>query len=185
MKYLLTGETTERLEFRLLNISDFDSWLPLFETENIVPFLALDPKLTVRERCEFWFEKAFNRYENDLGGMNVLVEKSSGLMIGQSGLLLQNVNGMERMEIGYSILPQYWRKGYAFEAANKCKNFAFENNFVSSLMSMVHPDNLGSEKVAIKNGMTLERYMHYYEGTPVKIFSIEKQNWHSQQNLLL
>lgn len=178
MKYLLTGETTERLEFRLLKTSDFDAWLPLFESENIVPFLGLDPKLTVRERCEFWFNKSFARYENDQGGMNVLVDKSSGKMVGQCGLLIQDVEGLERMEIGYSILPEHWRKGFAFEAARKCKNFAFENNFVTSLMSMMHPNNIGSEKVAIRNGMTLERYLDFYKGTPANIFSIEKKNWH-------
>lgn len=177
MKYLLTGETTERLEFRLLTPADFDAWLPLFETENIVPFLGLDPKLSVRERCEFWFQKAFTRYEKDRGGMNVLVDKSSGKMVGQAGLLIQKVEGVERMEVGYSILPQNWRLGYAFEAAQKCKNFAFEKNFVSSLMSMVHPDNLGSEKVAIRNGMTLEKHIDDYNGTPVNIFSIKKKNW--------
>ncbi|MEM7186167.1 MAG: GNAT family N-acetyltransferase [Bacteroidota bacterium] len=177
MKYLLQGETTNRLKFRLLDASDFDDWLPLFETENIVPFLGLDPKLSVTERCEFWFEKAFKRYANDTGGMNVLVDKKTGKMVGQAGLLIQDVNGEERMEIGYSILPQHWRKGYAFEAAQKCKNYAFENNFSSRLMSMVHPDNVGSEKVARRNGMTHETYLEFYKGTPVNIFSIEKKNW--------
>ncbi len=177
MKYLLTGETTNRLEFRLLSPSDFDDWLPLFEVENIVPFLGLDPKLTVRERCEYWFDKAFHRYENDEGGMNVLVDKQSGKMVGQAGLLIQEVEGEKRMEVGYSILPKNWRMGYAFEAAQKCKDFAFENNFTSRLMSMVHPDNVGSAKVAIKNGMTLEKHLDSFEGTPVNIFSIEKKNW--------
>jgi len=179
MKYLLTGETTERLEFRLLATSDFDAWLPLFKAENIVPFLGLDPKLTVRERCEFWFNKAFARYENDQGGMNVLIDKTTGKMVAQAGLLIQNIEGVERMEVGYSVLPEHWGKGFAFEAAQKCKNFAFENNFVTSLMSMVHVDNLGSEKVAIRNSMTLEQYIDCYEGIPVNIFSIEKKNWHS------
>lgn len=179
MKYLLTGETTERLEFRRLATSDFDAWLPLFKSENIVPFLGLDPKLTLRERCEFWFNKAFTRYENDQGGMNVLIDKTTGKMVGQAGLLIQNIEGVERMEVGYSVLPAHWRKGFAFEAAQKCKNFAFENNFVTSLMSMVHVDNLGSEKVAIRNSMTLEQHIDCYEGIPVNIFSIEKKNWHS------
>lgn len=179
MKYLLTGESTERLDFRLLEMSDFDTWLPLFETENIVPFLGLDPKLTVQQRCEFWFNKCFTRYEKNHGGMNVLVDKSTGKMVGQSGLLIQNIEGLERMEIGYSILPEHWGKGFALEAAQKCKNFAFENNFTTSLMSMMHPDNIGSEKVAIRNGMTHEQYMDYYKGTPVNIYSIEKKNWQS------
>ena len=33
----------------------------------------------------------------------------------------------------------------------KCKNYAFENNLSDSLISMIHVENIGSEKVALKN----------------------------------
>ena len=81
------------------------------------------------------------------------------------------------MEIGYSILPKYWHKGYASESAIKCKNYAFENNLSDSLISMVHVENIGSEKVALKNGMILEQKIDSYEGSPVNIFRIDKKKW--------
>ena len=172
MKYLLTGQETERLKFRLLKSEDFDSWTHLFKAKNIADYLDLDPKLSESELCKKWFDKVFHRYENELGGMNVLIDKKTNRLIGQCGLLIQTIENIERLEVGYSILPEYWNQGFASEAAIKCKNYAFENNFADSLISMVHIENSGSEKVALKNGMTFEKKLKSFN-----IFRIDKENW--------
>lgn len=175
MKYLLTGEESERLKFRLLEKNDFETWVPFFENSDTARFLALDPKNTQEELCDFWFDKAFNRYKNDLGGMNVLIDKTSGEFIGQCGLLVQEVEGKTRLEVGYSILPKFWGKGFAAEAAIKCKEFAFEKNFTESLISIIHPENIASEKVAIKNGMSLIKQIEGdFLGMPANLFQINK-----------
>ena len=176
MKYLLTGETTERLKFRLVTQDDFDAWLPLFKEDNVAKFLGIDQNLSQREQCEFWFKKVFHRYENGLGGMNALIDKSTNSFVGQCGLLIQNVDNEERLEIGYSIRPKYWGKGYAQEAAKKCKDFCFENEFTDNLMSMMHVDNIASEIVAIKNGMTFEKQTKEF-----KVFSISRATWLDQK----
>jgi len=81
MNYLLTGEETERLTFRVLEESDFNDWLPLFNKKEAALFLGLDTTLSARKLCIKWFEKAFYRYENDKGGMNVLVDKKPGFSV--------------------------------------------------------------------------------------------------------
>ena len=43
MKYLLTGEESERLVFRLLHQDDFDLWLPFFEDKSVAPFFSNGP----------------------------------------------------------------------------------------------------------------------------------------------
>ena len=174
MNYLLTGEESERLKFRVLKKSDFKDWQPLFEEKEVAIYLGLDTTLSRKELCEKWFEKAFWRYENNKGGMNVLVDKKTNKMVGQSGLLIQNVNGQEYLEVGYSILPEYWGRGYASEAAQKCKEFAFANDFRDELVSMIHVDNIASQKVALKNGMTLFKQLDSYLGMPINIFKVKK-----------
>lgn len=169
--YLLTGQETKRLLFRKLKLADFDAWLPFHQnplSSNFWEGLPEDPI----DACQHWFDKAFYRYENKLGGMNALIDKKTNEFIGQCGLLVQTVDGIKELEIGYSILPKHWRQGYATEAAQKCKMFAKENNFVESIISTIHIDNIPSQKVAIKNGMHLDKTT-VYNNNPVHIFRIQ------------
>lgn len=176
MKYILEGQETERLKFRLLKESDFDKWLVFFRDSGAAGFLGILGLKTPEEQCRKWFEIAFNRYKNDLGGMNALIDKSSGEFIGQSGLLVQEVDGQSELEVSYSIMPQFWNKGYATEAATKCRNYAFEKDYAQSLISIIHVDNLQSQSVALKNGMSKSRQT-IFKKMPVNIYRIDKPHW--------
>jgi len=173
MNYLLLNQETERLSFRALTEADFNAWLPFFEDKEILTYFGIDPNLSQHKLCENWFVKVFDRYEDNLGGMNAIILKETGKLIGQCGLLIQTVQGKDRLEVGYSLLPEFRGFGYGSEAAIKCKEFAFENSFAEQLMSMIHVDNKASEKVALKNGMSLESIIDY-EGMMAKIYTIEK-----------
>ena len=116
-------------------------------------------------------QQSFERYKNNSGGHNVLIEKQTGKRIGMCGLLIQEVDEISELEIGYSIHPENWKQGFASEAAQKCRDFAFENNFAESLISIVHVDNKASAKVAQNNGMTLDKTT-VYKGIPVNIFRV-------------
>ncbi|MGD2035708.1 MAG: GNAT family N-acetyltransferase [Bacteroidales bacterium] len=176
MKYLLKGQESARLAFRSLVRDDFNTWMPFFEDRTAVGFLGLADIGNQTEQCEKWFEITENRYKNDLGGLNVLIDKVSDKFVGQCGLLIQEVDGIQELEIGYSILPEHRNKGYATEAAQKCRDYAFENNFTDSLISIVHVDNIRSEKVAKKNGMTFIKKTIFRE-IPVNIFRITRTDW--------
>ena len=164
MNYLLTDQETERLCFRVLTKEDFQNWLPFFEDKLILTYFGIDPNLPKNELCENWFKKVFHRYENDLGGLNAIILKETGELIGQCGLLIQTVEGKKRLEVGYSLLPNYRGKGYATESAVNTR---------TNHISMIHVDNISSENVALKNGMSLESIIDY-EGMPANIYCIKK-----------
>ncbi|MFC4219441.1 GNAT family N-acetyltransferase [Flagellimonas marina] len=171
-KYLLENESSERLLFRKIAPSDFDDWLPFYRNPKSTQFwegLPSDPT----EACHTQFNRIFERYENDLGGMNALILKETGELVGICGLLVQVVDDVEELEIGYSVLPKFWLQGYAFEAAQKCKEYAFANKFSGSLISIIHVDNIPSQKVALKNGMYLDKTTDYKDN-PVHIFRVTK-----------
>ncbi|KPM30632.1 GCN5-related N-acetyltransferase [Croceitalea dokdonensis DOKDO 023] len=169
-RYLLTGETTERLIFRNVRPADFDHWLPFYQNPASTQYwtgIPSNPKLA----CTQQFKAIFNRYEKNLGGLNALIHKNTKTLIGMCGLLLQVVDDVEELEIGYSILPTYWRNGYALEAAQKCKRFAFGNQLGKTLISIIHVDNIPSQKVALKNGMEIEKTTTY-KSNPVEIWRV-------------
>jgi len=177
MKYLLEGEETERLLFREIRDSDFKEWLTFFQ-DPITSLHWNEEKESALRECEKWYAKQQWRYEHDQGGMNVLTEKSSGKLIGHCGLLVQMVDDISELEIGYSLLPEFWNKGYAFEAALRCKEVAFKNQFADSLISIISLTNVPSQKVALKNGMTIDKQTEYH-GNKVYIFRISRSTHRS------
>jgi ribosomal-protein-alanine N-acetyltransferase len=175
MKYLLDGIESERLLFRKILPCDFDLWLPFFHDP--ASFEHWSPLVDKPEReCRKWFVRQAERYENDEGGMNALIEKGSGSFIGFCGLLIQIIDGTREMEVGYSLLANGRNKGFATEAARKCMHFAFENDFTDSIISIISLTNSPSANVAIKNGMQIERQTIYRENM-VNIFRVLKSEW--------
>ncbi|UII75042.1 GNAT family N-acetyltransferase [Flagellimonas sp. HMM57] len=171
-KYLLEDETTQRLLFRKVTPSDFDHWLPFYLNPLSTKYWdGLEPDPI--KACTEQFDRIFERYEMNLGGMNALVSKDTKQLVGLCGLLVQSVDGAEELEIGYSILPKFWLQGFAFEAAKKCRDYAFQNNFSDSLISIIHIDNIPSQKVAEKNGMFLDKTTTYKDN-PVHIFRVNQ-----------
>ena len=172
MKYLLTGCDSKRLFFRKIHISDFNDWLVFHNDPKTSAHWSSDLKSPEIE-CKAWYKWQFHRYENDLGGMNALIEKNTGRLVGHCGLLVQKVDDIEELEIGYSILPEFWNKGYATEAAIKCRDYAFENNLTDSLISIISLSNKASAKVAKRMGMTIDKLTEY-NSNKVNIFKVIK-----------
>jgi RimJ/RimL family protein N-acetyltransferase len=175
MKFLLHGQETERLVCREIRRQDFDIWLAFHQNPASTQHWIADFE-SPEEECGKWYDNQFKRYEENRGGMNAWIEKKSGKLIGHCGLLVQEVDTITELEIGYSLLPEFWNKGYAIEAARKCRDFAFINNFSESLISIISLTNLPSEKVALKNGMKKDK-VTTYKGNQVNIFRINKKDW--------
>lgn len=168
--YLLIGQESARLRFRKLDAKDFDTWLRFFEAPLWSKYWTME-KQTPQADCQHWFDKIFDRYEKNLGGMNVLIDKQTGDFIGQCGLLIQIVDGIEELEVAYSMMPEHRGKGYAPEAAKKCIGFAFQNKLRDSVISIIHRDNIESQKVALKNNLSFDKAT-IYDHNPVWIYRI-------------
>jgi len=170
--YLLLNETSERLLFKKVKHSDFENWLPFHQEPLSSQYwsgLPSDPFTACKEQ----FSRIFERYEEKSGGMNALFSKETNKLVGLAGILVQTILGKEELEIAYSILPEFWRQGFAFEAAEKCKQIAFEKQWSDNLISIIQVNNIPSQKTALKNGMFLD-FSTTYKENPVHIYRINK-----------
>ena len=71
-------------------------------------------------------------------------------------LSLQPYKNAEVLEIGYLLKERFWHCGYAREAVNGCKKYAFEYLNKDKVYSIIKADNLASIKVAESVGMSKE-----------------------------
>ena len=77
-------------------------------------------------------------------------EKTSGQFIGRIGFL--NPDGWPGFEIGWTLGREHWGKGYATEGARRALQYAFEDLDQSHVISLIHPENQGSIRVAERLG---------------------------------
>jgi RimJ/RimL family protein N-acetyltransferase len=167
-EFLLQGLSTQRLQFRLLEPGDFNTCLLFFEHPLSHQYWPTEGK-TPLALCTEWFDKQRWRYVNNKGGARALIHPETGTFLGWCGLLVQEVDGVTELEVGYSIMPEQWGNGYATEAARACLDAAFEKDLAASIISIIQVNNMPSRRVAEKNGMRIDRETTYH-GNPVYIY---------------
>ncbi len=125
-----------------------------------------------------WLQWNLASYKENGFGLWALEEKASGKIIGECGLTRQVVEGIELLEIGYHLIYDAWHKGYAQEAVQAVRDYAFTTLAAPKVYSMVRDTNLPSMNVAIRNGMTIEkRFIKEYRGIkmPHYLFGISNK----------
>lgn len=130
MKFLLDKHETERLIFRKILESDAVQWLEFFKDPG-TSIHWIEEKESPERECAKWYEKQFDRYRENRGGMNALIEKQSGKLIGHCGLLIQKVDGIQELEIGYSLLPFFGIKDTLMRQRNFAVTLHSEMNLQS------------------------------------------------------
>jgi RimJ/RimL family protein N-acetyltransferase len=118
-----------------------------------------------REGAEWWIERQLGRYERDGHGLVALLLRAGGDLVGQAGLLTQDVEGTEELEVGYHLVPRFRGKGLATEAARAFMDLALSAGMADTVVSIIGRANVASQRVAIRNGMTRERGIEMY-GAP-------------------
>ncbi len=170
------GKTTDRILIRKLEESDVEFWKDFFIENPFLPYLGIDETKSPEQNAHEWIELQFKRYAEKRYGHHALVNKESGEFLGMSGLLTQTIEDKQEIEIGYSLLPKFWGKGYASEAAQFFRDFGFEHKNLDHIISVIDIRNTASQKVAVRNGMFIDRQIKYFD-LDVYIYQVTKEEW--------
>lgn len=160
-EYLQQRET-DRLIIRPLTMQDEPAWNEFTMDEEATKYFPTEWKLMPQSAKE-WIQFQQKRYRENKYGLQALVDKWTGKLIGQCGLLAQHVDGVDELEIGYHLMREYWGHGFAIEAASAWKSWAFEAGLADSIVSIIEITNTPSQRVAERNGMSREKQTVYYE----------------------
>ena len=103
---------------------------------------------------EHWAEHGFGHW-----AVEPLDGPLAGEMIGFVGVAYPTFlpELATRPELGWRLARESWGNGYATEAALLARDDAFTRLALPELISIIHPDNERSRRVATKVGMTIER----------------------------
>lgn len=163
---------TERLILRKLTPDDAAALYRVYHEPGVLRYFTHGPPESIdAERAGI--ERHLLHYERHGFGLWATVLRDTGELIGRCGLLSQQVDGAEETEVAYLLSPRFWGRGLASEAARAIRDFAFRSLDRSQLVSMIHPENLDSKRVATAIGMTFSRVSRLY-GIEVEVFSIAK-----------
>jgi RimJ/RimL family protein N-acetyltransferase len=144
---------TERLRLRPFRRSDIDDYAALNADPEVVRYLGGGGTW---DRGRSWRHLAFLIGHWHLGGtgMWALEHRETGAFMGLAGFA--DPEGWPGFELAWTLARRWWGHGYATEAARAALDHAFNVWRKDRVISMIHPENHASIRVAERLGETLQ-----------------------------
>jgi RimJ/RimL family protein N-acetyltransferase len=134
------------------------------------------PAPFTRADADEWIARNQRRYQANGHGLWAVLLKASGELIGDCGVVLQQVEGEPLPEVGYHFRRDMWRQGFATEAARACFDWGFQHLPADFLISLIRPENAPSRRVAERNGLTVWKQV-LRQGLIHDVFRIDRKDW--------
>ena len=162
---------TKRLYVTKWKPKDLHALHELYNDPAIKEFIL--PQLTIEEtRCIF--ENQLNHYSRHSPfGRYFIVEKLTNKFIGL--LLFKKDNKKTGVEIGYSLIKNHWKKGYATEIVKESIAWIFDSKGFSSIYAITGLYNDNSKNVLLKCGF-LPKENITENGEEMNLFGLLKED---------
>lgn len=149
---------TARLLLRPFDDSHAEGLFALDQSEAVLKYLQGKPMTDIRQANDVIGNIQAQYKRNGIGRWAVIRE-ADRRFLGWCGIKKVDdavTNGRTNYyDIGYRFLPEFWRKGYAFEAAAASLQYAFQDLHVQEVHATVMMGNVASARIAEKLGMHL------------------------------
>ncbi len=142
---------TARLRLQLMQSGDVDALLCIFADPNVMVAFQTPP--FDHTQMTQWVQRNLDHQIAHGYGLFSVILKADSVLIGDCGLELIDVDGSQVAELGYDFRSDYWNQGYATEAAQAVRDYAFEQLQLPRLISLIRVGNTPSRRVAEKIGM--------------------------------
>ena len=141
---------TARLLVRPPREADRDRFVRLFSDED---FMVFYPSVLTEEQAQDRFDHMVAVCQTIPFGKQPVVELSSGLVVGYTGVDYIDFEGRTWLEWGYRLVPECRGLGYATEASQALLARAHQT-YAGELLAIVALENLASQQVCRKLGFT-------------------------------
>ncbi len=153
---------SQRLYLRKITAADYDHLSPMLQDAEVMHAWGhgFSP-----EEVRAWMNRRLESYAQNGYSYFLAIHKESGNVVGQIGLLNEDVNGQPFLGIGYILNKAYWHQGYATEGAKACLDYAFQTLKATQVICDIRPENKASIAVAKRLGMALtDQHLKHYKG---------------------
>jgi RimJ/RimL family protein N-acetyltransferase len=170
---------TERLSLRPPTDDDLDAVAEIHGDPEVMRYIGPgEPWSDARAELGLSRWKAY--WAADGFGMFVVERRGDERVLGDVGLLawdpetwtpgmLAAIGPDAEIEIGWTLARDAWGNGYATEAALAVRDWARAEHGFDRLISLIHPDNAASIRVAEKLGARYERDVEV-AGRPARLY---------------
>jgi RimJ/RimL family protein N-acetyltransferase len=150
---------TERLRLRSLRAGDFDDYAALYAEREVLRYLGGGPEPWDRGRS--WRQMAFQMGHWQLAGVGLwaVEHRESGAFVGMIGFAAPE--GWPGFELAWTLARRFWGHGYATEGARAALAYAFLAWEKPGVISLIHPENRASVRVAERIGERLQGRIHH------------------------
>ncbi len=146
-----TSFETERLFITPTTEKDTDFIYQLLNTPKWKVFIG-DRKIHTNQDATAYIQQRMLPQLEKLGyGNYTVLRKSDGEKLGSCGLY--NREGLEGIDIGFAFLPQFEKKGYAFESVSKLLEVAINDFHIRDLKAITTKENIASQNLLTKIGL--------------------------------
>ncbi len=146
--------TTERLILRPFTIQDLPA-LTVVHREESFWWYPLRSGMSAERTAEF-LDRQMARYESDGFGVEALIDKESGDLIGWAGLAVPHFlpEILPAVEVGWRLSGPYRGRGLATEAGQVAVDWGFTSGGLTRIVSIYEPENVASGRVMEHLGFT-------------------------------
>ena len=159
---------SDRLIFSHYTSADFDDYFQLVSNADVMKMITGRPLLESETRERFEKMLKANREIPEIGHFKVSL-RIDGNFVGHSKL--EMTEGKEA-EIGYVLMPEYWRKGLGNEIAETLVYLGKEVAEIDNLLAIIDPENTASKRILEKQGFQWH-YDGEYIGLPAAYYKLK------------
>ena len=133
---------TARLRLRQMRYTDDKLALRARSEPEVLEHLLI-PVMSSLEEVHAWMDKMNNGVSEDQWVYWGIADKTTDQFMGYIALWKWD-RIHRRCEVGYTLLPEYWRKGYMTEAIRAAVDFGKTRMQLHSIEAYLSPENKGS-----------------------------------------
>lgn len=148
---------TERLFIRDWVPDDWKRYKPLATDPRVLKYIGVDP--SPDERIQAFVERGIQTAKARGWILWPVIHRDDAELIGFCGF---NDGFPSGVELGWRLRPEYWGRGLATEIARAVMEYGWNEFGFERLISVIHPDNRASIRVAEKLGMSLDGTLSYH-----------------------